>query len=202
MSYILDSLGKAEQTRLDQHSPELRQVFDGGLAPVRASKISPIFHLSGIFIAFFAGVLIGPSLVATLNKYTSPELLPNNSVIVDPIKGYAKRIKQDQINLVPPLKSDTTSILKIPRIKPVIKANEPVLVSLNPVTDVSISNPIQAVNISVISYSDLASQRFAMINGSIVKQGDILAQGYVIKKINPDTVEVVLNNKQLTLRLN
>jgi len=54
--------------------------------------------------------------------------------------------------------------------------------------------------INVVSFSDEAPQRFAMVNGKMVREGEFVEAGLMVEKINTDSVVFNLRGKQLTLK--
>ncbi len=214
MSYILDSLGKAEQARQVSQAPELAHVLGQHTKPVRQSRWPTVFFIIfSTVVAFVLGVVARPGLETAWNLIHPNQIASDRIASAsDPIKGYAQRIKTDapvetEVVAKPvvaaPVKPAVPPASPVSNLAPnpaPIPVTEPVLKPAN-VTPAIADNP-DDITISVISYSDQPQQRFAMINGAIVKEGDVLAEGYEVVQINNETVDVRLNSKQYTLRLN
>jgi len=56
----------------------------------------------------------------------------------------------------------------------------------------------EAIVVNVVSYSQEAALRFAMVNGKMVREGDFIATGLKLEKINSDSVVLNLRGKQIT----
>ena len=55
-------------------------------------------------------------------------------------------------------------------------------------------------DLSVISYSENPSQRFAMINNKLLREGDFLAAGIKVEHILSDQVVIILNGDRIVLK--
>ncbi len=54
--------------------------------------------------------------------------------------------------------------------------------------------------LSVLSYSENAEQRFAIINDKLVREGDFLATGIKVDSISADRVELIVKGDRITLQ--
>ncbi len=52
--------------------------------------------------------------------------------------------------------------------------------------------------VNVVSYSDQIAQRFAMINGKVVREGEFAAAGLIVEEIKLDAVVLNLRGKKIT----
>ncbi len=57
------------------------------------------------------------------------------------------------------------------------------------------------IELSVISYSSVPAERFVMLNGVVVYEGDILATGEIVLEIQPDGVILDMQGQRYTLGL-
>lgn len=73
-------------------------------------------------------------------------------------------------------------------------ANVQILAEAKPIT--ATSNDDVVVN--AISYSEELSQRFAMVNGKMVREGEFVRAGLQVEQINLDTVVLNFRGKQIT----
>lgn len=52
--------------------------------------------------------------------------------------------------------------------------------------------------VNVISFSDDLSQRFAMVDGKMVREGEFVRAGLMVEQINPDSVVFNFRGKQIS----
>lgn len=85
-----------------------------------------------------------------------------------------------------------------PRTAQSLKADQPVTA---PVMAAETQEPLinaDEVVVNVVSFSELPEQRFAMVNGKMVREGDFVEAGLLVEKIEMDAVVLNLRGKQFS----
>lgn len=90
----------------------------------------------------------------------------------------------------------TTRLVEQANIKPSTSTQQPVVSSEQTQTEINDDNVV----VNVISYSTQAEQRFAMVNGKMVREGEFVRAGLQVEKILNDTVIMNLRGKQISRR--
>ncbi len=68
-----------------------------------------------------------------------------------------------------------------------------------PPVDLPLQSISQAYELEVISYSEYPAARFAMINGAVIHEGEVLGSGEVLLLIEPDAVVLERAGKRIRL---
>ncbi len=160
MSLLLDALGKAEKDRLRDEVPELRTP-----SHTESSLVDQLVKIMALLMimatCFIAGYFLRPNIDKWMVSTPTNETAVPVSVVSEPQQEPADAKREG--------------------------ATDPILFEESP-SALSLDKGSASMELSVISYSDLSAVRFAMINGFVMHEGDVLASGERIKKIERSAV--------------
>ncbi|MCP4009505.1 MAG: general secretion pathway protein GspB [Proteobacteria bacterium] len=174
MSFLLDALGKADDDRRRSEVPELRTYNQGRRSPMRA--VIRGFLLLSLCLAFF-----------TLGYFLRPALEKNLFT-----KGVAS------MSNLPAQPKEQPVERPASRQPAKMTAAENVPKAVEKAAKVEAS---QAFELEVISYSNSPTARFAMINGAVIHEGEMLISGETLLLIEADAVILEKAGRQIRVGL-
>ncbi|MFT5573492.1 MAG: hypothetical protein ACI9FR_002427 [Cryomorphaceae bacterium] len=176
MSYILDALGKAEVTRKQEN---LNELSSGVYRPVAESGTRKFIRVT-LFIlipvlSFYFGFLVRPYFDNVQISFDVPSATPSAAVVIPKIKA-----KEPKLEI----------------------SNTRVETGLQDAPQETLETAASELLLSVVSYSETASERFAMINGLIVNEGDILSSGEQVLQIDKTSVLLEKEDQSFVVTVN
>ncbi len=174
MSFLLDALGKADDDRRRSEVPELRTYNQGRQSPLRV--VIRGFLLLSLCLVFFAlGYFLRPTLEKTLFA------LGGASMSNLPVQVKEQPVERP-VSRQPEKKAAAENVPKA-------------------VEEVSKIEASQAFELEVISYSNSPAARFAMINGAVIHEGEMLMSGEKLLLIETDGVVLEKAGRQIRVGL-
>lgn len=220
MSYILEALKKSEQARMLGNVPTLHTMHDPngagrswhshwavllvlvllGVTGVALYQyrhawvqLVPLWDTGGQESATSAGEVTKPVTAEPLMPpgETKPTTSPSPEVeqvaasavqdSLDPVE-VAVEPRQDVAATSPPEPQDSPQTLELQQLSPDVRAALP------------------ALSVNVVSYSQVRSRRFVMINQVIYKGGQEISEGLLVDEITPDGVVLTYRSNRFLLR--
>ncbi len=174
MSFLLDALGKADDDRRRSEVPELRTYNQGRQSPMRA--VIRGFLLLSLCLVFFA---LGYFLRPILEK----NLFAKGVASMSNLPAQAKELPaQRPVSKQPAKIAVAQNVSKAVEEAPKVEAS-------------------QAFELEVISYSNSPAARFAMINGAVIHEGEMLMSGEKLLLIETDGVVLEKAGRQIRVGL-
>ncbi len=169
MSYILEALGKAEKTRKQEHLTELASdLYRPSQRSAADRWLKGVLWVLVPLISFLLGYLARPYIERVhINIDGAPTV--NNTAAT----------KTKQAKPTPKLITSNAAV------EAVLEQRKSPEVTTQPVQQ---NDAHTNLTVSVISFSDTATERFAMVNGVIVKEGDTLGSGERVVQIDKTSV--------------